>query len=247
MNQRPGDVMNFVAFTYSGKFGHFLRAEANANGVTYPVPPRTALLGLVGAVLGLEKDSPQQLLADAHLGVGGAIPRRFWHKTNVRKDPPAPLPVRVKSTDKGSSSEQRNFRFPQEWLWKPSFRVWAALPGAYQREFAARLRERRWHYGPCLGLSEMLAELTDVVEGSASRLDAEVHPVQSVAPQDVARVDTAAACDQGLALQTLRMPVSATAERVFSHRAYWVELQGRPFPAETADAWQCGCDVVAFL
>src|SRR5580704_13693090 len=133
--------MNVVAFTYSAKFGHFLRAEANANGVTYPVPPRTALLGLVGAVLGLEKDMPQQHLAEARLAVGGELPKRFWHKTNVRKDPPAPLPFRIKVTDKGSSSEQRNFRFPQEWLWRPSFRVWAALPGEYHPEFAARLRE----------------------------------------------------------------------------------------------------------
>src|SRR5947208_13581246 len=99
-----GETMIVVSFRYSAKVGHFLRAEANANGVTYPVPPRTALLGMVGAVLGLEKDTPQELLSEARLAVGGALPRRFWHKTNVRKDPPAPLPPRVKATDKGSSS-----------------------------------------------------------------------------------------------------------------------------------------------
>src|SRR5262247_1082213 len=105
--------MDVVCFRYFGKVGHFLRAEANANGVTYPVPPRTALLGLVGAILGLAKDAPQQSLADARLAVGGELPRRFWHKTNVRKDPPAPLPYRVRERDKGSSREERNFRFPQ--------------------------------------------------------------------------------------------------------------------------------------
>src|SRR5215469_4369664 len=107
--------MNVVAFTFSAKFGHFLRAEANANGITYPFPPRTALLGLAGAVLGLKKDEPQLRLAEANLAVGGAPPQRFWHKTNVRKDPPAGLPYTVKRRDKGRSSEQRNFRFPQEW------------------------------------------------------------------------------------------------------------------------------------
>jgi CRISPR-associated protein Cas5h len=239
--------MNVVAFTYSAKFGHFLRAEANANGVSYPVPPRTALLGLIGAVLGLEKDSPQQVLAEAYLAVGGPLPRRFWHKTNVRKDPPAPLPFRVKATDKGSSSEQRNFRFPQEWLWHPRFRVWAALPDPYHANLAARLQERRWHFGPCMGLSEMLADLTDVQALAAERLPAGVQRVQTVAPQDAVQVDTPAACTDQLALHALQMPVSATADRVFTQRGYWAEVQGRPFPAQTAEAWRCGADVVVFL
>ena len=240
--------MNIVRFTLSGKFGHFLRAEANANGVTYPVPPRTVLLGLVGAVLGLGKDTPQQLLADARLAVGGELPKRFWHKTNIRKDPPAPLPVQVKKTDKGSSSEQRNFRFPQEYLWKPRYQVWAALPVPYHSDLAARLQERRWHYTPCLGLSELLADLSDAFEFEAVLLPAGIHRVSTVIPQEVvSKLDMATACDDGLTLQALRMPVSATADRVFSHRAYWVEHKGKPFPVETKEAWQVGSEVVVFL
>ena len=57
--------MNVVCFEYKAKYGHFLRAEANANGVTYPVPPRTALLGLIAAVLGLPKDALAHELAEA--------------------------------------------------------------------------------------------------------------------------------------------------------------------------------------
>ncbi len=239
--------MNVVAFTFSAKVGHFLRAEANANGVTYPVPSRTALLGLCGAVLGLEKDAPQCVLAEACLAVGGEIPIRFWHKTNVRRDPPALLPFAVKAKDKGTSSEQRNFRFPQEWLWRPRYRVWANLPQPYHAEFVARLREGRWHFGPCMGLSEMLADLTEVVVTEACPLPDGVHRVVTVTPQDTAEVNTPAACADGATLQLLRMPNGATEDRVFSHRAYWLEIHGKPFPAETSQAWQCGSDVVVFL
>jgi CRISPR-associated protein Cas5h len=239
--------MNVVCFRYSGKVGHFLRAEANANGLTYPVPPRTVLLGLVGAVLGLTKDEPQVKLAGAELAVGGDLPQRFWHKTNVRKDPPAPLPYRVKKTDKGTDKEQRNFRFPQEWLWKPDFRVWVALPGDYHAEFAARLNERRWHFTPCLGLSEMLANLEFLDEHEALSLPAGTHKIASVVREDAGQIDLAAACAEGLTLQSLRMPAEATAERVFTHRAYRVEFRGRPFPVTTGQAWQCGSEAVVFL
>ena len=239
--------MKVVCFRYSGLVGHFLRAEANANGITYPVPPRTVLLGLVGAVLGLEKDDPQIALADARLAVGGGLPKRFWHKTNVRKDPPAPLALRIKPKDKGHSSEQRNFRFPQEWLWKPDFRVWAALPGELHDEFAARLRERRWYFTPCLGLAGMLAQLEVVGEWTADHLPARTHLVASVARQDAGQIDLSAACAAALTLQSLRMPAEATGDRVFTHLAYWVEFRGRPFPLQTDQAWQCGPETVVFL
>jgi CRISPR-associated protein Cas5h len=240
--------MNVVSFAYSARFGHFLRAEANANGVTYPVPPRTALLGLLGAVLGLEKDAPQQLLDGAHLAVGGELPKRFWHKTNVRKVPPAPLPFQVKATATGTSgAAEKNFRFPQEWLWRPCFRVWAALPESHHANLAARLREQRWHFGPCMGLSEMLANLSDSEEAVAERLPPGVHRVRTVAPQNAVRVETAVASGEQLTLQALRMPVSVTPDRVFTQRAYWIEVGGRPFPVETEEAWQCGPDTVVFL
>jgi CRISPR-associated protein Cas5h len=241
--------VRYVTFRYAGKYGHFLRAEANANGVTYPYPPRTALLGLVGAVLGLDKDAPQVGLADARLAVGGVPPTRFWHKTNVRKDPPAPLPWRVKKADKGTSSEQRNFRFSQEWLWRPDYRVWAALADGVHAEFAARLRERRWHYTPSLGLAGMLADLDCVSEGDAERLPAGTHEVVTVAPHAGCDPDTKAAADAKppLGLISLRMPAAATADRVFTQRGYWHEHRGRACRVTTADAWRCNDDGVVFL
>lgn len=239
--------MNVVCFEYRAKYGHFLRAEANANGVSYPVPPRTALLGLVAAVLGLPKDALSGELAKARVALKGVVPRRFWHKTNVRKDPPAPIPWQIKKTDKGSSKEQRNFRFPQEWLWEPCYRVWASLPGSYQADLAGRLRDRRWHFSPCMGLSEMLADLEFVLEGDAEPLPLGTHFIGSVVPQDSGQVDTAQAAAAGLTLQSLRMPVSVTEDRVFCHRTYWLEHQGRPHPFKTALAWRRGQEIFSFL
>ncbi len=129
----------------------------------------------------------------------------------------------------------------------PRFRVWAALPDSHHAEFAARLRDRRWHFGPCMGLSEMLADLRDVVELEAKLLPPGVHRVQSVAAQDVAKVDTALACAEQITLHSLRMPVAASADRVFEHRSYWVEHQGRTFPVNTSEAWKLGSEVVVFL
>jgi CRISPR-associated protein Cas5h len=241
--------MRVVRFRYRGKVGHFLRAEANVDGLTYPIPPPTALLGLAGGVLGLGKDEAQVKLGGGRFAVSPVdrLPLRFWHTTNVRKDPPAPLPLRVKKSDKGSSSEQRNMRFAQEWLWRPEYLVWVALPQPYHDDFANRLRERRWHFTPCLGLAWMFADLDDAQELDGEPMRAGVHPIASVAPKEAGELEMQAAFDLGVTLQSLRMAHALTPGRAFSHRAYWLEIHGRPFPFRTDQAVQCGEMVVVWL
>jgi CRISPR-associated protein Cas5h len=243
--------MRVVRFRYRGKVGHFLRAEANVDGLTYPVPPPTVLLGLAGAVLGLGKDEPQEKLAGARFAVAavGQLPLRFWHRTNVRKDPPAALPFRVRARDTGPTTPkpEKNMRFAQEWLWRPEYRVWAALPGPYHGEFTSRLVERRWHFTPCLGQAWMFADLDESEELDAEPLEAGVHRVATVAPHEAGEVEMQEAFAAGLTLQSLRMAWAVTAGRAFSHRAYWLEIGGRPFPFHTAKAFQCGEAAVVWL
>lgn len=102
-----GDAHPVVVFEYAGRFGHFLRAEASVSALSYPVPPRTALLGMIGAVLGLEKDTPQVELKNAMIAVSGRIPETHWHRVKLRKDPPSALPRKVKAGAKGSSTDER--------------------------------------------------------------------------------------------------------------------------------------------
>ena len=86
--------MEVVTFVWQAKYGHFLRAESNVNALTYPVPPRTAVLGLLGAILGLEKDalalswhmlkSPfaEYLLRDS--GIGSSFAKIRQHRSRGR-------------------------------------------------------------------------------------------------------------------------------------------------------------------
>lgn len=247
--------MNVIVFEYTARFGHFLRAEAGVSGITYPIPPRTALLGLVGAVLGMEKDEPQTLLAQASIAVGGPSPKRFWHRVNVRKDPPNPLSLVFKltvgrGTKEGKSKEtksEKNCRLSQEWLWQPRYRVWVVLPSPYQCDFADRLINRRWYYSPCMGLSELTADLRLVGRFEGTPLAAGIHVVHSVARREVVSIDVGEACRLRMAIQNLRMPRSVSPGRVFEHAGYLMERDGRPMPVSTEKAWRVGEEAVIFL
>lgn len=233
-----------VVFEYSGRFGHFLRAEASVSALSYPVPPRTALIGMIGAVLGLEKDTPQVELKDALIAVSGPIPETHWHRVKLRKDPPTALPRKVKKGAKGSSTDERATLIKQEWLFEPRYTVTACLPDKYHAEFASRVRERRWHYSPCLGLSEMTARIELVEEGNAVALppDSEVS-CTSVAHREGTVLDglrTLEASGNGATLAILpqRMPREVTEDRAFTHANYLIERSALPIPLRADNAYE---------
>jgi len=234
------NMMEVLSFRWSGRFGHFRRAEANRHGLTYPLPPRTAILGLLGAVLGLEKDAPQEVLRGILLSWSGPVPRRFWHRVKLRKDPPSPLPRRMtpKAVREKTGAEVAtlmNF----EIMWKPFFRVDLALPGNPDlfSDLLRRFEEELYHFTPCLGLSELTAGLEFLGTAPATALPEGTHEVEGCMPQGSVRLLPAR---DPLSLQLVRLPFAVDGKRRFIHRPYLIETRGAPVAVETKDAVAVG-------
>lgn len=238
------DARPAVVFEYAGRFGHFLRAEASVSALSYPLPPRTVLMGMIGAVLGMEKDTPQVELKDALIAVSGPIPETHWHRVKLRKDPPSALPHKVRRGAKGSSTDEKATLIKQEWLFEPRYTVTACLPEKHHAEFASRVRERRWHYSPCMGLSEMAARIELINEGTAVALPARSEvSCASVVRRDRAVLDgrrtlEASGNSGPLAILPQRMPREVTEDRVFTHADYLIERSALPIPLRTDSAYE---------
>lgn len=241
--------MDFIAFQLQGRFAHFLKAEAGASALSYPMPPRTVILGLLGAVLGLSKDSPQVELEPASIAVSGELPMTFWHRVKLRKEEPQYLPRTVKKTQKAPNKgkDSKATLILQEWLFNPRYTVWAALPEPWHAQLAHRLEQKKWHFQPCLGLSEMSADLIFKGQGKATPLPDALHRINTVLPQNCGVLDTDAMFDDQLAVNMMRMPRHVTPERVFSHANYLIERDARPVPVKTAHALQWRDQVIVCL
>ncbi|HAG09360.1 MAG TPA: type I-B CRISPR-associated protein Cas5 [Desulfotomaculum sp.] len=242
-------MMKLIAFRLQGRFGHFLRADAGASAISYPAPPRTVVIGIIGAVLGLAKDQPQEVFEPVDIAVAGKVPLTHWHKAKLRKDPPESLPWMVKITqklDKNTKPEKVTL-ITQEWLFNPSYEIWAALPEPYQSELEARLKERRWYFQPSLGLSEMMADLVYLETIEAEKLPEGTYPVNTVIRQENVRLDIEKVYQEKLALNLLHMPRTVTPERVFTHARYLLEREGCPVAVYTSEAYLAGGKVLMFL
>ncbi|HOH98577.1 MAG TPA: CRISPR-associated protein Cas5 [Candidatus Cloacimonadota bacterium] len=65
----------------SGNLAHFRKFFTNASSLSYTIPPRTAICGLVASILMLPRDSYYQTLCSENLGVGICIPESAeYHK-----------------------------------------------------------------------------------------------------------------------------------------------------------------------
>lgn len=244
-------MLQVICFRLWGRLGHFRRAESAASALSYPVPPRTVLIGLIGAILGMPKDSAQAKLEPLEIAVTGKYPLIHWHRSKLRKDPPAMLNWTVKSNqnpDRNTAPEKATL-IAQEWLFNPEYTIWVSLPESYHEEFTRRVKERRWHFQPCLGLSEMMADMTHINEmsGKAKKLPPGTYNIESMIPQKEAEIDIEKILDRQLALNRLNMPRTVSSDRVFTHATYILEQHGMPVPVKTAAAYGIGGKVIMFL
>ena len=241
--------MNLISFQISGRYGHFLMAEGGASALSYPVPPRTVILGILGAVLGLDKDQPQVLLEPAHIALSGRLPRTHWHKAKLRKDPPAALPRMIRGTQKTEkvTKPEKATLIGQEWLFNPSYTVWVSVSEPYFTDLEQRLIEKRWHFQPSLGLSEMMAELTFLASGDASPMSEDTYYINSIFPHGNGTFDTGKIFEEELVIHSLQMPRTVTPNRIFSHANYYMERDARPVPVKTDHAVKANKKVLMFL
>ncbi|SHD77701.1 type I-B CRISPR-associated protein Cas5b [Schnuerera ultunensis] len=61
--------MAIVIFELWGKFAHFRKFYTNSSSLSYSVPPRTTIEGIIAALLGYERDSYYEILDAANLHV----------------------------------------------------------------------------------------------------------------------------------------------------------------------------------
>src|SRR4030067_1306097 len=207
--------MELINFQLSGRFAHFLRAEASASALSYHVPPRTVILGILGAVLGLPKDKPQIVLEPANVATSGKLPKTHWHRATLRKNPPSPFPRFIKKTQKldRNTVPEKPTLILQESLFDPSYTVWVSIPDPHHADLKDRLIKRQWHFNPSLGLSEMIADIEYLDTHECMLLPKGTYDVQSVFQQGVGVLEMEKIFEKGLVIHSLQMPRTVTADR----------------------------------
>lgn len=175
--------MHTVCFEIEGRWGLFRKPYASASPVSYPVPPPTAVLGLVGAICGYGKDEYHERIGWEGFRVGLRLlqPVRSYRAA-----------INLLNTKDGveklvgcPKGESYRIQIPHEVLADPAFRVWVTgLDKEAASALVVRLSGDGPVYTPVLGLASCLADVRFVGEGDAEPLgpSSATEPLDCVVP-----------------------------------------------------------------
>lgn len=77
--------MEILTFDISGKFAHFRKFYSSSTALSFSIPPRTTIIGILAAILGKEKESYYEEFASDKIRIGIAVKsklKKSFHRLN---------------------------------------------------------------------------------------------------------------------------------------------------------------------
>ncbi len=219
-----------LVFDVWGDYGHFRRFYTTTSPLTFPIPTRTALCGLIGAIIGLPKDNNEYLeffaREQAFIGLRLLAPvKKVMFAENLIHTKNA------KGIGMNIITERCQIGF--EFLKDPKYRVYFYHTNAkLYKELKHNLMEHKSVYTLCLGLSEHIANFKFIdefqVECNIANNDQYIK-IHSVIPSEDIAAKDGVRFNLDDEFFSIRLPVELTPERVVTkYSDILFERNGRP-------------------
>lgn len=202
--------MRVLVFDLKGSLAHFRKIYTNSSSLSYSLPPRTCLAGIIAAMLGRERDSYYQEFSREHCFIAVkklGRTRKIMQTLNYMR-----------------ATGSRELIVPREHTQIPfelvcgepelRYRIYfAGNPGAYE-ELKQRLINDRYVFPPYLGAAPFSATANFVAEASCQRLQTRglVEVATPINSRNIVEFSFDRMLDN-VALVKEKMPVDFTAER----------------------------------
>lgn len=146
------DGAEVVVFEVWGPYGLFKKPYAPMSPVSFPIPPPTAIFGMVGAIAGWSKEEYLEKIKSENVAVGVRVinpVQRFRSALNL-----------LDTSESFRLKDERRVQIPFEFLRDPHFRIlfWHSNREVIEPLVGA-LEKNRPVFSPCLGLANCLAEI----------------------------------------------------------------------------------------
>ena len=77
--------MEILSFDIQGKFAHFRKYYANNTALSFSLPPRTTIIGILGAILGRQRDSYYEEMSSDNIRIAISVQnpiKKTFHRLN---------------------------------------------------------------------------------------------------------------------------------------------------------------------
>lgn len=214
--------MNFVAFRLIGDYAHFSHPATIYSSLTYPIPPKTAIMGFLGAIIGEEN---HYRLGDIKYSVkvDKEIVKRSFVFNGIRKALSSSMHIK-----EGYQNAKEKKQFYRELICSPSYTVFVDLSKLnknYIEEITIALREHKTKFTPYLGINFCIADFEWIEIGDVEKIEDEVSEINTFTLKDDFEFDIE---NYGVKLTTANMACDVEEHRIFKDfQEFIVEIGGK--------------------
>lgn len=177
-------MSKLLVFDVSSSFGYFRKSFTTTSALTHAVIPRSAIEGLVGAIIGLSSDEYPEKLQSSNIAVEIRSPVRKLHMKYMHTNPDWWQNISLYLQNK-TSSKTIQFAVPAavELLVEPKYRIYIDCQDI-NHELSNMLKNNKTYYTPYLGSSSMICSAKYVGEYDYNRISSKKDylPVCSIVP-----------------------------------------------------------------
>ncbi len=209
--------MDVTVFRISGSFAYWKKGfTSGGSPLTFCFPPRTALIGLIGAVLGVERSklASKFQFQKTKTAVIPLSPIIKDHLPQTWRQGP-PTMVRNKIIP---AKFKESFQANVEVVRNPQFEVvFNHYDTKLMDELNERLQEKRWFFTPYLGSLGLLADIDFVGEDTAHKADAKELLLDSVLPLTEGQAKSLRLSEDSEYIREEGIPLEVKSGRSFSY------------------------------
>jgi CRISPR-associated protein Cas5h len=235
----PSTTDTVIVFDVWSDYAHYRKIETTTSPLTYSIPTGTALMGMIAAIIGFERDSYYEALA----------PSKMKFAVRVLSNPPKKnrMNLTLLDTSRGvflrDIGENPRTLIPYEFIQNPKFRVYVWLKDETLRAKLKRfLKEHKSYYTPTLGTANMIANFSYENEYKLEKTNNEL--VHSIARMDNGHLEIES--DRRYIIE--KIPIHMDQKRIVQDYAEIVyEVTGKPVRMSSALCYKVGPDNIVFL
>ena len=151
-----------------GDYAHFRKHYTTTSPLTFSIPPRTTLCGLLAAIIGLDKTQYLHHFSDKDASIAVQL------LNDVKKITLAENLIDTKKAGKMMNKVKQRTQIRFELLKDPKYRIFVHhQDSSIYLKLKEMLEAHKTVYTPCLGLSELLANFKYVEEYNVETVETE--------------------------------------------------------------------------
>jgi len=214
--------MSIVAFKLTGDYAHFSHPATIYSSLTYPIPPKTAIMGFLGALIG-EEEYYKLSAIKYSIKVEREIVKKSFVFNGIKFALSSNMHIK-----EGYQNSSEKKQFYRELICSPSYTVFLNLSNLdeiYSEKIIEYLKEHKTSFTTYLGINFCIADFEWIEIKKITKIEDEISVVDTFTHKDDFEFDKN---NYDIKLTTANMACSVEKGRIFrDFREFIIEISGQ--------------------